>query len=57
MWKKCDHEGVGYVTLMLYSMVDDSDESTRDIVREPMKTSFTNAANIVKAAAWYFLTY
>ncbi len=56
-WAECGHPGQGHVVLMLHTMVGETDDEVRDIVREPMKDYLANAANLVKAAAWHFPTF
>ena len=55
-WKAAGHPGEGQVTLMLHSFAGDSDESVREIVREPMKAYLRTAVDLVRDAAWTFPT-
>lgn len=55
-WKKAGHPGTGQVTLMLHAFVGETDESVRQIVREPMKNYLRTSVDLVRDAAWTFPT-
>ncbi len=51
------HEGAGHVTLLLHTLVGESDEEVKELAREPMKKYLKSAMFLVKAAAWNFPTF
>ncbi|MFM1870914.1 MAG: hypothetical protein RL398_336, partial [Planctomycetota bacterium] len=53
-WRDAGHAGEGKVTLMLHTFVGEDDESSRAVVREPMKGYLRSSIDLVKQAAWSF---
>ncbi|HED33130.1 MAG TPA: LLM class flavin-dependent oxidoreductase [Gammaproteobacteria bacterium] len=51
------HEGGGHVTLLLHTLVGESDEEVKELARKPMKKYLKSAMFLVKAAAWNFPTF
>lgn len=48
-WQAAGYEGSGTVTLMLHTLVGDSDEEVREVVREPMKRYLASSLNLASA--------
>jgi natural product biosynthesis luciferase-like monooxygenase protein len=55
-WREAGHEGSGTVTMMVHTFVGDSDDTVREIVREPMKAYLKSAVGLIRDAAWSFPT-
>jgi natural product biosynthesis luciferase-like monooxygenase protein len=56
-WREARHPGSGTVTMMVHTFIGDSDETVKDIVREPMKEYLRSAVGLVREAAWSFPTF
>jgi natural product biosynthesis luciferase-like monooxygenase protein len=48
-WRASGHAGSGTVTLMLHTLIGDSDEEVHDVVREPMKKYLAGSLNLAAA--------
>jgi acyl carrier protein len=56
-WGAAGHAGRGRVTLMMHTFVGIDDQSTRELVREPMRRYLGSAMDLVREAAWTFPTF
>ena len=56
-WKENGHPGRGTVTLMLHTFVAQSDDTVKEIVRQPMKHYLASSLGLIKQAAWSFPTF
>ncbi|MGD8909357.1 MAG: LLM class flavin-dependent oxidoreductase, partial [Chromatiales bacterium] len=56
-WRDAGHPGEGHVVLMLHTFIGEDEDEVKAIARGPMKSYLTNAATLVKAAAWHFPTF
>ena len=56
-YEEAGHPGRGIVSLMLHTYVGETDEVSKEVVREPMKSYLRSAVGLVKAAAWSFPTF
>ncbi len=48
-WREAGHRGNGTVTLMLHTLVGDSDEEVHELAREPMKRYLAGSLNLAAA--------
>lgn len=48
------HSGQGQVTLMLHTLIGESVEAVRDLVREPFSAYLKTSTDLVKKARWQF---
>lgn len=48
-WRQAGHSGSGVVTLMLHTLVGDSDDEVHEIAREPMKKYLGGSLNLAAA--------
>jgi natural product biosynthesis luciferase-like monooxygenase protein len=56
-WVENNHPGQGTVTLMIHTFVGDSDDTVREIVRQPMRQYLASSLDLIKLAAWAFPTF
>ena len=56
-WVENGHAGEGTVTLMLHTFVGESDDTVRELVRQPMRQYLASSLNLIKLAAWSFPTF
>jgi natural product biosynthesis luciferase-like monooxygenase protein len=56
-WAENGHSGKGTVTLMLHTFVGQSDDTVREIVRQPMRQYLATSLDLIKQAAWAFPTF
>ncbi len=55
--EKAGHAGPGHVVLMLHTLVGDSDEQVREIVRKPLGDYLRTSINLIKPFASSFPTF
>ena len=48
-WKSAGHKDTGAITLMLHTLIADSDDEVHDLVREPMKKYLASSLNLAAA--------
>ncbi len=53
-WKENNHQGNGYVSLMIHTYIGEDFEMVKEIVRDPMKKYLASAMSLVELASWYF---
>ena len=51
------HSGEGIVSLMIHTFVGESDDSVKEIVRQPMRQYLASSLDLIKLAAWSFPTF
>lgn len=56
-WIENGHRGQGTVTLMIHTFVGDSNETVKEIVRQPMRHYLASSLDLIKQAAWSFPTF
>lgn len=56
-WEENNHPGKGTVTLMIHTFVGHSDDSVKEIVRQPMRQYLASSLDLIKSAAWSFPTF
>ena len=56
-YREAGHAGEGSVTLLLHTLVAETDEEAKEKARAPMKKYLKSAMFLVKAATWHFPTF
>jgi natural product biosynthesis luciferase-like monooxygenase protein len=56
-WAEQKHPGKGTITLMIHTFVGQSDDTVREIVRQPMRQYLASSLDLIKSAAWAFPTF
>jgi len=56
-WADNGHPGQGIVTLMIHTFVGESDDTVKELVRQPMRQYLASSLDLIKLAAWSFPTF
>ncbi len=56
-WQENGHSGQGIVSLMIHTFVGESDDTVKELVRQPMRQYLASSLDLIKLAAWSFPTF